>query len=698
VIVPAGQTSATFLITAVDDTKIDGTQTATITAHVTNWIDGTATIAVLDNEAKALSLVGPGSVTEGSTGTATVSIPGTLTTPLTVTLGSDDIRHVTVPATVTIPAGATSVSFVVTAIDNGVTEGTKLVSIVASSPGFSLAWTAMNVFDNDVHHFVVSPVTASQVVGVPFAVTITAKDASNNTITNYAGTPALSAGGDAGMVTFAPGSITGFSGGVWTGNVTISSFATNVVLSVTDGQGHSGASNAFNVGVGPVDHFTWSALGTSQVIGKPFSVTVTALDVANNVVKNFAGPAALTGYTGSAPASQIVITEVNPNTPDEIEFMNVGTGSVDVSGWTIYLYDEDTWPAPKTFVIPSGAVCAAGQIFRLQEYGTSPGTFPLYYYGANINWTSDNISHVAVLLRNTSGTIVDFVCAGAATPSSITSPSTIPTAHWTGATVAGPANLNYDYARIGNSDNNSAADWTTANPGLGTVNPGLIVPFTGLSTPVTISPTVSGAFSNGVWSGNITVTQLATQMKLRASDGLGHVGDSAAFNVAASETADAPLVELPPPASFAAGDSVSLTDGLPAAWKQAHQLTLDPNDPMSGPAGDPDGDGIPNLLEYAFNTDPMSPNANPVTASMQENPRDGARYLTVTYPRRIDADGLTYTLEVSDDLQTWSSAVPLEEVQIAPGTDRTTEFVTLQVMAPSDSAGQKFVRLRVKAQ
>ena len=49
-IIPAGQTSAQFTIAIVDDARVDGPQTATLTAHVENWIDGSATMMIFDNE------------------------------------------------------------------------------------------------------------------------------------------------------------------------------------------------------------------------------------------------------------------------------------------------------------------------------------------------------------------------------------------------------------------------------------------------------------------------------------------------------------------------------------------------------------------------------------------------------------------------------------------------------------------------
>ena len=49
VVIPAGQTSVVFNVQAVEDGFIDGNQTATLTAQVQGWTDGTATISVLDS-------------------------------------------------------------------------------------------------------------------------------------------------------------------------------------------------------------------------------------------------------------------------------------------------------------------------------------------------------------------------------------------------------------------------------------------------------------------------------------------------------------------------------------------------------------------------------------------------------------------------------------------------------------------------
>ena len=50
------------------------------------------------------------------------------------------------------------------------------------------------------------------------------------------------------------------------------------------------------------------------------------------------------------------------------------------------------------------------------------------------------------------------------------------------------------------------------------------------SNSIPVSPTSSGAFANGVWSGNVTVSQAATNVVLKADDSAGHTALSTPFN------------------------------------------------------------------------------------------------------------------------------------------------------------------------
>ena len=79
----------------------------------------------------------------------------------------------------------------------------------------------------------------------------------------------------------------------------------------------------------------------------------------------------------------------------------------------------------------------------------------------------------------------------------------------------------------------------------------------GTSSSVPITPTTA-TFTNGVWSGNVTVTQAATAMHLHADDGLGQTGDSASFNVIGPP----PAAPATPLLTAASDTGVSSSDDL----------------------------------------------------------------------------------------------------------------------------------------
>src|SRR5205814_1205423 len=97
---------------------------------------------------------------------------------------------------------------------------------------------------------------------------------------------------------------------------------------------------------------------------------------------------------------------------------------------------------------------------------------------------------------------------------------------------------------------------------------------------------------------------------------------------------------------------------------------------LTAPTADPDGDGQLNLLEFAFDTNPLATNASPFAISRAV---DGSLWLS--YPKRTGFSGLRYTVLKSDDLITWASVADgdLEETtQSVPG--RPLELVTARIV------------------
>lgn len=137
-------------------------------------------------------------------------------------------------------------------------------------------------------------------------------------------------------------------------------------------------------------------------------------------------------------------------------------------------------------------------------------------------------------------------------------------------------------------------------------------------------------------------------------------------------------------------------DGLPDIWKLARGLDPASSASANGPLGDPDADRRVNLLEYALNRDPLASDADPITCGTQMDPLDSASYLAVSYPRRIGATNLTYLVQTSTDLLSWSDATAsLLTTSITSNSDNATEQVSCRILPALTNPGRLFVRLRI---
>ncbi|HEY5296376.1 MAG TPA: DUF5060 domain-containing protein [Verrucomicrobiae bacterium] len=129
------------------------------------------------------------------------------------------------------------------------------------------------------------------------------------------------------------------------------------------------------------------------------------------------------------------------------------------------------------------------------------------------------------------------------------------------------------------------------------------------------------------------------------------------------------------------------------SWRQMHFGTT-ANSGNAADNADPDHDGIINILEYAFDTDPNVPSANPISFAIANG------HLTVTFkrPHPTPAD-ITYVPEVTDNLASgsWNSGPTFTSQTVTDNGDGT-ETVVVTDLAPINSTPAHFLRILITQQ
>jgi pectate lyase len=110
---------------------------------------------------------------------------------------------------------------------------------------------------------------------------------------------------------------------------------------------------------------------------------------------------------------------------------------------------------------------------------------------------------------------------------------------------------------------------------------------------------------------------------------------------------------------------------------------------LSGALADPDGDGVPNLLEFALALNPLS--AEPSAFSVFELPEGNERYLTFSYTRRRNLGNVSLYAQVAPTLE-FTSELGSIELLVVPHDDVSDEVVARSAVPISASPSQ-FMRL-----
>jgi hypothetical protein len=671
--IPPGAGNVTIPLTLLNNSRLNGSQSVTLTASVPGWTSVTRDFTVTDDESNTLTLIAT-SLIEGGSSTLSLYTGGTLPSDVVVTLTSSDPSRLSVPATVTIPGGASFVGISVTAANNTATDGMQSITVTASAPGMASGSAKVTVFDNDVHHFTFAGIGPAQVRGVPLPITLTARDVNERVITSFVGQVSLSASGDAGAIPCTPAMVS-FTSGTWSGGVTMGSFSQNVRLIASDAAGHSGTSVPFDISRGAPTHYAWSPIVSPGVAGQSFPATITALDGGDNAVSGYSGYVKLspvlpersigsgTSSTGGFPCNtsfavertQVIYAAGELGGAGAISALSLyfaTTPSPALSNWTIRIkptplssfssaspWEDNDW---TTVHSSTAVVTQTGWV-------TFPFTAPFAYDGANnlmvdfsfSNTTASYAASVRTFLASSPRTLYYASGSGNGDPRT-----------WSGTTVPRSTSSTVPQVKL-----------TMATPGM-TVSPSVVL------------------LSSGNWTGDLRLNAPATGLAIQAVDFSGRGGLSNLFTVQAAADTD--------------------RDGLPDAWELAIGLDSANATGDYGALGDPNGDGIPNILEYALNLNPHGFAGNGLPSSaIVANPADGQEYLEFTYRRRIGVPGITYVVETSGDAAVWTGDVSAYELVSGPLAlgDGVTETVVVRVLPAVRTPGSpsRYARLRISA-
>lgn len=222
----------------------------------------------------------------------------------------------------------------------------------------------------------------------------------------------------------------------------------------------------------------------------------------------------------------------------------------------------------------------------------------------------------------------------------------------------------------------------------------------------------NSAFSNVSLENLAPVLTAYTVSTLTAPNGSGSAGGSGIFQAGSSVTVSATpasghgfaawsengvTVGTSPTYTFTVNGNRDLVANFQPATLAAFKLSSFSagelgDDAVSGSLADPDGDGFPNLAEYALGMNPKLSDKPAQSASVA----DGR--LSFTYKRSKTAADLTYIVEVSDNLKDWKSSASDTTAPLIQSDDGYTQTVLVNDLTPpSSEGGQRFIRLRIVA-
>lgn len=366
-------------------------------------------------------------------------------------------------------------------------------------------------------------------------------------------------------------------------------------LAVSNAAGSVTAS--FTLTVIAVDHFTWAPISSPQIGNSPFPVTIEARDNLDQLVTNFSGsvslyslygpvtPATTGPFTNGVWSGSIAVSDPVPGMKLEAA---TSIGSYYFNGWSMPFDVVLSSQLPTILAQPTNQLLRAGSnaAFSVRAYGPEPFTYQWRRNGTNLtddvrisgatspsltvaNISADDTGSYSVVISNTNG--------GTTSANATLTLDLLDHFTWT---IPSPATthlrgLFYPVTIQARGASNQIITTFTKPVALS----GII---TGTSVSLSVTPSMSGNFTNGVWSGSLMVSNLATNIMFRADDGAGRVGLSPSFHVA---PANQPPIFLVHPANQVVrpGTNITLFANAFGAGGYIWWGGTNTNFPLSGP-------------------------------------------------------------------------------------------------------------------
>jgi uncharacterized repeat protein (TIGR01451 family) len=241
---------------------------------------------------------------------------------------------------------------------------------------------------------------------------------------------------------------------------------------------------------GQVNALVWSAVNSPQVTNQPFAASITARDFSGSTVTNFTGPLTLTGVNIGTDSTNTLINSEVASSSATIAISTVGyqfmpTNDIFVTHVRSYGGSKVSIWTTNGFVVASQAVVSI------------PGKWVDTLLPTPVHLLATNSYRIGVF---TDGNTYYWGNSGP-----ITFPDGEITAGYSSSGDSFPTNLDWPQWYL--------VDLRYARPA---------------------SVTNSGSFTNGVWTGNVTVREIGTNFVLIADDNNGHIGSTSPFGIYAT--------------------------------------------------------------------------------------------------------------------------------------------------------------------